>query len=106
MPPKPKKNESDSGAHNPFVKASDYGKKQAVGHKKSNSRANSQDKDLMSTMMQRLTALEKVNRSLKSEIKEKSIKMEGLEKENQRLHATSNKDYLQNYSKLETERGM
>lgn len=101
MPPKPKKSECE--AHNPFVKASDYGKKGQAGHKKAASRGNSQDRDLMSSMMSRLTALEKVNRSLKQEIKEKSIKIESLEKENEILTASSNSNYHKKYTALQGE---
>jgi len=104
MPPKPNRKASD-GVHNPFVKASDFGKKGKVGAKKSaHSRGSSQDKDLMSTMMTRLTALEKVNRSLKKEIQEKSIKIDELEKENQRLQITSNSSYHAKYTELERDR--
>ena len=89
MPPKPKQSKE---THNPFVKASEYGKKGAP-MKQSHSRGNSQDRDLMSSMMSRLTALEKVNRSLKKEIQEKTVKIDALEKENERLHASSNTNY-------------
>ena len=104
MPPKPKKRKGSEGVHNPFVKASDYGKKSQVGPKKSSSRGNSQDRDLMSSMMGRLTALEGVNRSLKKEIQEKSVKIDSLEKENARLEASSNKEFHKKYLDLERER--
>ena len=103
MPPKPKQEKTEE-VHNPFVKASDYGKKNHPVPQKTGSRGSSQDRDLMSSMMSRLTALEKVNRSLKQEIKEKSIKIDSLEKENDRLKATANLSYLQKYSELEVDR--
>eukprot|EP00344_Euplotes_crassus_P008057 CAMPEP_0196998096 /NCGR_PEP_ID=MMETSP1380-20130617/3562_1 /TAXON_ID=5936 /ORGANISM="Euplotes crassus, Strain CT5" /LENGTH=468 /DNA_ID=CAMNT_0042414541 /DNA_START=8 /DNA_END=1414 /DNA_ORIENTATION=+ len=107
MPPRPKKSQEGSGILNPYVKASDYGKKGHAGYKapkKAQSRGSSQDRDLMSTMMSRLTALEKVNRSLKKEIQEKSIRIENLEKENERLESSSNKDYYKKHLELEGER--
>jgi UBX domain-containing protein 11 len=102
MPPKPRK--ENDGGHNPFVKASDYGKKGKLGHQKGGSRGNSQDRDLMSSMMSRLTALEKVNRSLKKEIQEKSVKIEALEKENEILTVACNSDYHKKYKEVQDDR--
>lgn len=101
MPPKPKQSKAEP--HNPFIKASDYGKKGKIGPKKSSSRGNSQDRDLMSSMMSRLTALEKVNRSLKLEIKEKALRIEALEKENEILQSSTNSNYHKKYKDLQIE---
>ena len=64
MPPKPKQEKKDK-IHNPIVKASDYGKKGRPGYIKSARKPDSQDQDLMSSMMNRLTEVEKNNKLLK-----------------------------------------
>ena len=58
----------------------------------------------MTSMMQRLSQLESVNKSLRLEAKEKTLQMNSLKTENERLRLANSSESVDNIAKLIVER--
>ena len=58
----------------------------------------------MTSMMQRLSQLETVNKSLRLEVKEKTLQVNTLQNENERLRLASSDDSVDSIAKLIVER--
>lgn len=58
----------------------------------------------MTQMMQRLSQLESLNKSLRLEMKEKTLQMNSLKTENERLRLANSSESVDNIAKLIVER--
>ena len=81
-------------------------RKPPVGHKTPGQRSSSgtKDQELMTSMMQRLSTLENLNKTLRMEVKEKSLKINTLQNENERLRLASSDESADSIAKLIVER--